>query len=175
MIVFGLPVFLRNNYHLMVLNVAALNILVVIGLNLLMGYAARFPLAMPPSSARSLSLRDSDNDLWVPCLAHPDPGPRCDWGRCLCDGIPTLKLEGHYLVMATLGFNVIVYIIMVQWDAVTGGLPVSQGSRSPDWQCGLQYGPKDLLPLLGDFDRGAGPFFELDHLACWKGDGCAEP
>jgi branched-chain amino acid transport system permease protein len=36
-------------------------------------------------------------------------------------GIPTLKLEGHYLVMATLGFNVIIYIVMIQLDSVTGG------------------------------------------------------
>jgi len=36
-------------------------------------------------------------------------------------GIPTLKLEGHYLVMATLGFNVIVYIMMLQLEPVTGG------------------------------------------------------
>jgi branched-chain amino acid transport system permease protein len=36
-------------------------------------------------------------------------------------GIPTLKLEGHYLVMATLGFNIIVYIVTVQLDSVTGG------------------------------------------------------
>jgi branched-chain amino acid transport system permease protein len=31
-----------------------------------------------------------------------------------------LKLSGHYLAMATLGFNIVVYTILVQWDAVTG-------------------------------------------------------
>ncbi|MBM3302494.1 MAG: ATP-binding cassette domain-containing protein, partial [Deltaproteobacteria bacterium] len=36
-------------------------------------------------------------------------------------GIPTLKLHGHYLVMATLGFNLIANIIIIQWDVVTGG------------------------------------------------------
>ena len=36
-------------------------------------------------------------------------------------GYPALRLKGHYLAMATLGFNYIVHLIFVQWDAVTGG------------------------------------------------------
>ncbi len=35
--------------------------------------------------------------------------------------VPTLKLDGHYLVMATLGFNIIFTIVCIQWEAVTGG------------------------------------------------------
>jgi len=36
-------------------------------------------------------------------------------------GVPTLRLRGHYLVMATLGFNVILNIVMVRWESMTGG------------------------------------------------------
>ena len=36
-------------------------------------------------------------------------------------GIPTLKLSGHYLAMATLGFNIVVHHAFVQWDGLTGG------------------------------------------------------
>jgi branched-chain amino acid transport system permease protein len=36
-------------------------------------------------------------------------------------GLPALKLSGHYLAMATLGFNIVVYSILIQWDTVTGG------------------------------------------------------
>jgi branched-chain amino acid transport system permease protein len=36
-------------------------------------------------------------------------------------GIPTLKLKGNYLVMATLGLNIIFEIVLVEWDSVTGG------------------------------------------------------
>ena len=36
-------------------------------------------------------------------------------------GMPTLRLTGNYLVMATLGFNLVVNILMVQLDDVTGG------------------------------------------------------
>jgi branched-chain amino acid transport system permease protein len=36
-------------------------------------------------------------------------------------GIPTMKLKGNYLVMATLGFNIIFEIVLVEWDSLTGG------------------------------------------------------
>ena len=36
-------------------------------------------------------------------------------------GMPTLKLKGHYLAMATLGFNEIVFILMVQLKSLTNG------------------------------------------------------
>jgi branched-chain amino acid transport system permease protein len=36
-------------------------------------------------------------------------------------GMPTLRLSGHYLAMATLGFNYVVHIVLMQWDSVTGG------------------------------------------------------
>ena len=39
-----LPLVLTNSYHLMVLNIAALNIIVVIGLTLLLGYAGQISL-----------------------------------------------------------------------------------------------------------------------------------
>ena len=54
-------------------------------------------------------------------MAGPRPGRIVTGVVAYLIGIPTLKLEGHYLVMATLGFNVIIYIILVQLDSVTGG------------------------------------------------------
>jgi branched-chain amino acid transport system permease protein len=36
-------------------------------------------------------------------------------------GMPTLKLKGHYLAMATLGVNEIVYILLVQLKGLTNG------------------------------------------------------
>jgi branched-chain amino acid transport system permease protein len=35
--------------------------------------------------------------------------------------VPTLKLEGSYLVMATLGMNIIFTIVCIQWEPLTGG------------------------------------------------------
>lgn len=36
-------------------------------------------------------------------------------------GYPVLKLHGHYLAMATLGFGMIIYIFMNEFDGITGG------------------------------------------------------
>ncbi|MCA1927539.1 MAG: branched-chain amino acid ABC transporter permease [Calditerrivibrio sp.] len=36
-------------------------------------------------------------------------------------GFPTLKLHGHYLAMATLGFGMIVYILFNEFTDITGG------------------------------------------------------
>ncbi len=121
-IVFTLPAFLQNNYHLMVLNVAALNILVVVGLNLLIGYAGQISLG----HAAFFGLGAYISAVLTTTYGFPI------WPTILLAmvitgmvafaiGIPTLKLEGHYLVMATLGFNVIVYIVMIQLEPVTGG------------------------------------------------------
>ena len=121
-IIFMLPAFLRNNYHLMVLNVAALNIMVVIGLNLLMGYAGQISLG----HAAFFGLGAYLSAIFTATYGFPT-WPTMILAMAITGlvayaiGIPTLKLEGHYLVMATLGFNVIVYIIMIQLDAVTGG------------------------------------------------------
>jgi len=36
-------------------------------------------------------------------------------------GIPTLRLKGHYLAMATIGFGIIINLVLLNWTEVTGG------------------------------------------------------
>lgn len=36
-------------------------------------------------------------------------------------GLPSLRLRGHYLAMATLGFGEIIFVLMVELDELTGG------------------------------------------------------
>lgn len=121
-ILFTIPVLLRNNYHLMVLNIAALNILVVIGLNLLVGYAGQISLGHAAffglgAYLSAIFTTTFGLPLWPILVAALVMTGIIAYAI----GIPTLKLEGHYLVMATLGFNVIVYIVMIQLHSVTGG------------------------------------------------------
>ena len=120
--VFILPLFLGNNYHLMVLNVAALNIIIVIGLNLLMGYAGQVSLGHAAFFGMGAYLSGILTTTYgFPVWPTTILAALVTGGVAYLLGIPTLKLEGHYLVMATLGFNVIVYIVMIQLDRVTGG------------------------------------------------------
>ena len=121
-IIIILPAFLRNNYHLMVMNVAALNLIVVIGLNLLVGYAGQISLGHAAffgigAYLSGILTATYGFPVWPTVLIAALLTGSVAYGI----GIPTLKLEGHYLVMATLGFNIIIYIVMIQLDRVTGG------------------------------------------------------
>jgi branched-chain amino acid transport system permease protein len=46
-------------------------------------------------------------------------------------GIPTLKLTGHYLALATIGFTIIVMIVLTEWTPVTGGADGIGGIAAP--------------------------------------------
>ncbi len=116
------PLFIGNDYFLLLMNIMALNALVVLGLNLLigstgqvsMGHAAFYGIGAyvsayastiwqwPTAGALLLAV------LFVACTAF-------------LIAVPTLRLEGHYLVMATLGFNIIVTILFTQMESITGG------------------------------------------------------
>lgn len=60
-------------------------------------------------------------------------------------GGQVLRLKGHYLAMATLGFGIIVEIVFKQWTAVTGG--------SSDGIFGI---PTIEVPWLGSISRMTG-------------------
>ncbi len=57
-------------------------------------------------------------------------------------GFPILKLKGHYLAMATLGFGIIVYIVFNEYIDVTGG--PSGFSGIPGMQLGSLHFDSDL-------------------------------
>ena len=118
-----LPVLFPGNYFITVVGIAAgLNVILAVGLNLLIGYAGQISLghaaffgmgayasailttryAFPPLLALSVGLISAGLIAWV--LARP-----------------ILRLHGHYLAMATLGFGIIIHVIMVQATGWTGG------------------------------------------------------
>jgi branched-chain amino acid transport system permease protein len=116
------PVFTQNPYYLNVANIIGLNTIVVVGLNLLIGYAGQISLG----HAAFYGLGAYISGI-LTVTYNVSPWIALVTAVCvtavlaLLIGIPTLKLRGHYLVMATLGLNLIINIIMVQWDSVTGG------------------------------------------------------
>ncbi|MDY6989829.1 MAG: branched-chain amino acid ABC transporter permease [Thermodesulfobacteriota bacterium] len=129
-----LPCFMETSYYLLVLNVIGLNTMVAVGLNLLVGYAGQISMghaAFYGMGAYVSAVLTTNMDLcpwsfsWFPEWSLP-------WliivvamvltgAVAYLIGIPTLKLKGNYLVMATLGLNIIFEILLVEWDSVTGG------------------------------------------------------
>ncbi len=117
-----LPVFVDNPYYLNVLNLTALNVLVVTGLNLLIGFAGQISLG----HAAFFGLGAYVSGILSAGYGVP-PWLALVAAVCLvclvalAIGVPVLRLSGNYLVMATLGFNIIVTVLLVQMEEFTGG------------------------------------------------------
>ncbi|MCX5890728.1 MAG: branched-chain amino acid ABC transporter permease [Deltaproteobacteria bacterium] len=116
------PLVVNNPYNLGILNLIGLYVIAVLGLNLFIGYAGQISLG----HAAFFGLGAYGSAILTTTYQLP-PWPALALTAvivavvALIIGVPTLRLSGHYLAMATLGFNYVVHSVLVQWDAVTGG------------------------------------------------------
>lgn len=116
------PLVEDNPYTLGITNLIAINTIVVLGLNLFIGYAGQISLG----HAAFFALGAYGSAVSTGTYGLP-PWPAMFLVAsmvaliALIIGIPVLRLSGHYLAMATLGFNFVVHSILLEWDAVTGG------------------------------------------------------
>jgi branched-chain amino acid transport system permease protein len=136
-----LPLALANNYTYEVAIIVGLNAITCVGLNLLIGYAGQISLGhagffgLGAYGSAILAARYG----WPPLASIPAAVAGVGvlaWAI----GRPILRLKGHYLAMATLGFGVIVSIVLSIEDRFTGG---------PD---GMAVPPLTLLgfPVTGE-------------------------
>ena len=117
-----IPFVIGNDYYLLLFNLVALNGLVVLGLNLLIGSTGQVSLGHAAfyGIGAYFAAIASTTWHWPLWAAFILPIAAVALAAFLL-AIPTLRLEGHYLVMATLGFNIIVTTVLNQWEEVTGG------------------------------------------------------
>ena len=119
----ALPQVFPDNYYVtVVLTAAALHAILAISLNLLMGYAGQISLghaAFFGIGAYTSAILTTQHE-WSPLLAMA-AGMLLTAIIAFVIARPILRLKGHYLAMATLGFGIIVSIIMVQAGKFTGG------------------------------------------------------
>ena len=117
-----LPLALVNNYWYEVAILIGINAIVCVGLNLLIGYAGQISLGHAGFFGLGAygSAILSAHYGWPPAaaLAATTAGVAL---IALLVGRPILKLKGHYLAMATLGMGIIVSIVIVTEDSLTGG------------------------------------------------------
>ncbi len=116
------PVALKNEYYLGVLVFAAINSLACIGLCLLMGYAGQISIghgAFVAIGAYTSAILTSKFG-WSPWPAM-GTGVLLVLLIAFIVGIPTLRLKGHYLAMATLGFASIIHVVATASTGLTGG------------------------------------------------------
>ncbi|HZO04302.1 MAG TPA: branched-chain amino acid ABC transporter permease [Burkholderiales bacterium] len=159
----ALPLALPNDYTYEVAILVGLNAIVCVGLNLLIGYAGQISLGhagfvgLGAYGSAILAARYG----WPAWLAMPASVA----GVALLAwaiGRPILRLKGHALAMGTLGFGVIVSIVLATEDRFTGGpdgmaVPplLVQGEKAWYWIVGAALvGAVWLAQNLIDSPRG---------------------
>ncbi len=116
------PFFLQGSYFLNVLVFIGIHTMLAVALNLLLGYAGQISLGhaaffgLGAYISGILTTRFSLDPWLVIALAAV-----CAAAIAFVIGFPILKLKGHYLAMATLGFGIIIYIIFNETVSWTGG------------------------------------------------------
>ncbi|MGB6065197.1 MAG: branched-chain amino acid ABC transporter ATP-binding protein/permease [Desulfomonilaceae bacterium] len=122
LVIIIIPFLIPNPYYLNVINIIGLNTIVVVGLSLLIGYAGQISLGHAAFYGLGAYLSGILTVTYGLSPWSAMPIALVATGLvALIIGIPTLKLHGHYLVMATLGFNLIVNIVLIEWEDMTGG------------------------------------------------------
>lgn len=118
----GLAAAFGQTYLLSLLVLVAIQTIVTAGLTLLLGFAGQISLAQAAFYALGAygsmlgTVRLGWNPWIVLLLAATASGL-----VAYAIGVPTLRLRGHYLALATLGFGIIVNIVLVQETETTGG------------------------------------------------------
>ena len=116
------PLLVKGGYLLNVLVFVGINTLLAVALNLLLGFAGQISLGQAAFYGLGAYISGilTANYGWNPWLALVLAA--CTVGvLAFAIGFPILKLKGHYLAMATLGFGIIVFIVFNEYVDVTGG------------------------------------------------------
>jgi len=120
-VLFVLPLF-GSSYWLDVLNRAAIAVIAATGLNILTGFTGQISLgnaAFLAIGAYATAYLASRGLPFV--LVIPAAGILAALAGMIF-GVPSLRLKGLYLAMATLAAHFIVEFTVTHWDSVTGGV-----------------------------------------------------
>ena len=117
-----LPLFLKDAYYLRILIYIGIYIILALSLNLINGYTGLFSIGhaafygIGAYSSALLTLR-----VGIPfVIALPLSGMISGFFGYLI-GKPTLRLSGIFLTLATLGFNIIFVLLMINLEGLTRG------------------------------------------------------
>lgn len=114
--------FLRNPYYVGVLVFFGINAIITTGLSLLMGYAGQISLGQAAfygigAYTSGVLTAKLGMPVWIGFITAVLLTAMIAY----IVGIPTLRLKGHYLAMATLGLGEIVHIVFNELLSLTGG------------------------------------------------------
>ncbi len=118
----AVPVATSNPYLLSVWTFIVINLVMVLGLDLLLGYCGQLSLghgvfaSLGAYASALLTARAG----WSGWAAIP-VGMAAAGAAAFLVGVPTMRLRGYYLAMATLGFPVVFDAFVRYWSGFTGG------------------------------------------------------
>jgi branched-chain amino acid transport system permease protein len=112
----------RSTYVLSALTFVALNAIAALGLSLVMGFAGQVSLGQAAfyaigAYASGILTATHGWNCWAALAMAVAAGA----AAALLIGLPIFRLSGLLLAMASLGFGIIVYYVLVNWSGVTGG------------------------------------------------------
>lgn len=116
------PLYQSNPYTLGLSNLIAINVIVVLGLALFIGFAGQISLGHATffgmgAYGSAITTVTFGLPPWLAMVLVATLVGLFAW----IIGVPILRLSGHYLAMATLGMNFVFHTVLLQWDQVTGG------------------------------------------------------
>jgi branched-chain amino acid transport system permease protein len=115
-----LPLFLKT-YGVYLCTLFCVTLMATLGLNLTIGYAGQMSLGQAAFYGIGAYIGAIALKAGVPFLfALPMAALAC-FVVGLALGFPALRVQHHYLAFATLGFNVLVFLVMRNEEHVTGG------------------------------------------------------
>lgn len=112
-----------TNYLLRVGNVVLIYAILTLGLNFTVGWTGQVSLGHAGFwgiGAYTTALLTAKLVAWPTLLAMLVAGGLAGLAGVLL-GLPTLKLKGHYLALATIGFGETIQLVFNNWRPVTGG------------------------------------------------------
>lgn len=117
--------FLAPNYYIYMANYMAINVLVAVGLNMLVGYTGQISLG----HAGFFAIGAFTTVLFMGKLSFPFLVALTAAGAIAAVfgfvlGLPALRLEGPYLAIATLGFGMAITQIIGRWELFGGRMGI---------------------------------------------------
>ena len=112
----------RNPYYVGIFVFLGINVIITIGLSLLMGYAGQISLGQAAFyGIGAYTTGVLTTRFGMPVIVSLPLAILMTVTVAFIVGIPTLRLRGHYLAMATLGLGEIVHIVFNELIPLTGG------------------------------------------------------
>ncbi len=118
----------RNDYYMYVLTLACMNVILASSLNLINGFTGQFSLGHAGFMAVGAYMAGSLTKFaQVPFIPALFVGAVAAAAAGVLVGLPTLRLRGDYLAIATLGFGEIIRMLVIASDQI--GLKFLEGPR----------------------------------------------